>query len=109
MKAEVVLCDVCKERVATGKCDVCGKDVCKQHLLVVKPHSTEYRDGLQLFFNFRAVESYSETSPWDKETVKNSVKICYDCYRLMTNLIEDSSLLKEWLKKLPEIAALRKL
>jgi hypothetical protein len=29
MKKEVLICDVCKNSMAVGKCDVCGHDVCK--------------------------------------------------------------------------------
>ena len=30
----IVLCDVCKERVAKAKCNLCGKDICKYRACV---------------------------------------------------------------------------
>lgn len=28
-KVTVTICDICKERIATGTCPMCGKDLCK--------------------------------------------------------------------------------
>ena len=32
METKVILCDECKQRVARLKCDLCGKDICDNHL-----------------------------------------------------------------------------
>ncbi len=29
MEVTVRVCDICKERIAVGKCPICGRDVCK--------------------------------------------------------------------------------
>ena len=35
LKKNVELCDVCGERVAIGKCVVCGKSLCREHAYLV--------------------------------------------------------------------------
>ncbi len=30
VKKETILCDICNERVADSKCDICHKDACKE-------------------------------------------------------------------------------
>lgn len=35
LKKNVELCDICEERVAIGKCVVCGKSLCREHAYLV--------------------------------------------------------------------------
>ena len=70
MEVTVRICDVCKERIATGKCPLCGRDVCK-------PDTQTFVIEMGLKWRGPAVEVYRENicAICAKKLEKNSKEI----------------------------------
>ena len=53
VEVTVRICDICKERIATGKCPLCGRDVCK-------PDTQTFVIEMGLKWRGPAIEVYRE-------------------------------------------------
>ena len=87
MKTEVILCDICKRRLAHHKCEICNNDICDN----CKSHIGIYNSNTDFLLTLRKM-SYSgimsEKIITMCETCVNSITINNDQFKKGSNISE---------------------
>ena len=87
MEVTVRVCDICKERIAIGKCPICGRDVCK-------PDTQSFSIEMGLKWRGPSVEIFREN-------------VCVDCAKKLE--MHSKEILAKLAERMqPEIAELIK-
>ena len=76
MEVKVILCDRCRRIIASGKCIVCGRDVCNEC-----SKSLSVRAGSEVHLLILTTEYFDKTN----------VRICKDCFRKIRDGISEIS------------------
>lgn len=84
MKTETTLCDLCKEKVAKFKCEICEKDCCKNHI--------------QTFF-LRSNGVYGKSTP--------SIYLCKNCWKKSINLTIPKETVTDWIRNSITVSELK--
>ncbi len=107
VKETILLCDVCKERIAKSTCHLCGKDVCKyrsciREFAIVMGGKVEY--GLRTSggktvgilycrdcWDKKIKHLISKKDFWDEDFLEKTAKLIGDCIRkkLIIENLED--------------------
>lgn len=75
---EVIVCDICLEREAKGRCTICGRDICNKHIVEEYSFGSDYADKYcscchDLYDKYRKYELEIENR-YEQETASLSLK-----------------------------------
>jgi len=102
----IILCDVCKERVAKSKCNLCGKDICKYRSCIrefpvsiggkVNPYDVSGGKLMSILYcrncwDKKIKDLMNKKDFWDEIFIEKTVKSIADCIRkrLIIENLED--------------------
>ena len=94
VKTNIVLCDVCKERVAKGTCQLCGEDICNFRSCIRKFNillggKDIYNEGYREMkisycrncWDKKIKDLIDKDDFWDETFIEKTVKSIADCIR----------------------------
>lgn len=92
------LCDICKEKLATAKCFICGKDICDEHNSKVTIDAAVYNENIfSVYIADKLLDCCSDCTDILKIMMKEERKIIEDRFR--ENLIQTKSWLLDIARK----------
>lgn len=90
VKETIILCDVCKDRVARNKCNLCGKDICKyrscfrEFPVIIGGYGIGKTMNILYCKNCwdkKIKELISKKDFWDEDFITKTAKSVGDCIR----------------------------
>ncbi len=104
-KETIILCDVCKERVAKSKCNLCGKDICKYRSCIRKfpvsiggrvVYDSSSAKTINILYcrncwDKKIKDWINKKDFWDEDFIEKTAKSIGDCIRkkLIIESLED--------------------
>ena len=98
VKTNTILCDICKERVAKGTCQLCGNDICNFRSCIRKfpiniggtknPYDSQVYGGKTIDILYcrdcwdkKIKDLISKKDFWDEDVIEKTAKSIGECIR----------------------------